>query len=62
MRLNLETELVTTPTSDMEEEFPGNEEGEGQEAWQAGGLADLGVLLQDLEHSSSSSSDSEMED
>ena len=68
-RLNLDTESVATPTSDMEEsglEFPiiDSQEREGQESWMGGasGTGDLGELLQDLEHSSSSSSDSEMED
>lgn len=67
MRLNVDVDSVTTPTSDMEEsnlEFPGSGNGEGEESWVAGsrGIADLGELLHDLEHSSSSSSDSELED
>ena len=60
MRLNVDVESVATPTSDFEEsgmELSGR--GEGQWATDPN---DLGELLQDLEHSSSSSSDSEMED
>ena len=60
MRLNVDVELVATPTSDLEEsgmELSGH--GEGQ--W-AANPNDFGELLQDLEHSSSSSSGSEMED
>ena len=59
MRLNVDVESVVTPTSDLEMELSGRGEGEGQ--W-AADPNDLGELLQDLEHSSSSSSDSEMED
>ena len=62
MRLNVDVESVATPTSDLEDsgmELSGRGEGEGQ--W-AADPSDLGELLQDLEHSSSSSSDSEMED
>lgn len=57
MRLNVDVESVVTPTSDLEMELSGR--GEGQ--W-AADPNNLGELLQDLEHSSSSSSDSEMED
>lgn len=62
MRLNVDVESVATPTSDLEDsgmELSGRGEGEGQ--WMAD-PNDLGELLQDLEHSSSSSSDSDMED
>ena len=65
MRLNIDVESVTTPTSDMDDscmEFPASGSGEGEGPAILGDAADLGELLQDLEHSSSSSSDSEMED
>lgn len=61
MRLNVDVESVATPTSDLEDggmDLSGG--GEGEEQW--ADPNDLGELLQDLEHSSSSSSDSEMED
>ena len=63
---------MATPSSDMDDnsnlEFARSGSGEGQEEeepWGAGTsqkTADLGDLLHDLEHSSSSSSDSDMED
>lgn len=56
----MDVESVATPTSDLEDsgmELGGH--GEGQ--W-AADPNNLGELLQDLEHSSSSSSDSEMEE
>ena len=72
MRLNTDVESVATPTSDLEEssmEFSESQilvsgAEERQDQWTAGSgeAGDLGELLQDLEHSSSSSSDSEMED
>lgn len=69
MRLNVEVESMATPSSDMDEsnlEFPRSGSGEGQEEepWGEGTnkTADLGDLLHDLEHSSSSSSDSDLED
>lgn len=65
-RLNVDVESIATPTSDMDEnslDFPavGNE---GQDSWVGGAniAEDIGELLQDLEHSSSSSSESEMDD
>lgn len=62
MRLTADVESIVTPTSDLDEsmmDLSGQGQGEGQ--W-AADPTDLGELLQDLEHSSSSSSDSEMED
>ena len=68
MRLNVEVDSMVTPSSDMDEsnlEFAGTGNGEGQEeepSVAATSKTDLGDLLHDLEHSSSSSSDSDMED
>lgn len=68
MRLNVEVDSMATPSSDMDEsnlEFARSGNGEGQEeepSVATTSKTDLGDLLHDLEHSSSSSSDSDMED